>query len=207
MDAAPAARATHRRLRARWTLVAAVALAVAAGARYSGGVEGPPDVERPRLVRAEADAEGLRGASFPATALARSFAGHAGYQAELAGAPASTGPQRLAAAVVCGRWFDAAGVGPSLGRVLGPGDDRLGAPAALVLSEEAWRERFGADPSVLGRAVHLNGRSFTVVGVAAAPRAAGLGSAALGWVSASAWAQVEGGAYVRLERDAEPGTG
>jgi len=36
----------------------------------------------------------------------------------------------------------------------------------VVLSDRIWRRRFQADPGVLGRAVDLNGRPFTVIGVA-----------------------------------------
>ena len=54
---------------------------------------------------------------------------------------------------------------PLLGRALSPADDAAGAPAVAVLSEKLWRERFGGDPRVLGEAVMLDARPFTIVGV------------------------------------------
>ena len=48
----------------------------------------------------------------------------------------------------------------------------------MVLSDRVWRDRFGGDPSIVGRAVNLNGAPYTVVGVMPAgfafPRAAGM---------------------------------
>jgi putative ABC transport system permease protein len=54
---------------------------------------------------------------------------------------------------------------PLLGRTLLPQDGADGAPAAVVLSENLWRTRFGADPDLAGRTITLDRRSFTVVGV------------------------------------------
>lgn len=57
-------------------------------------------------------------------------------------------------------------VAPHAGRLLTPEDDRPGAiEQALVLSAAAWRTRFGADPSALGRHVTLNDVPFVLVGV------------------------------------------
>jgi predicted permease len=59
------------------------------------------------------------------------------------------------------------GVGPALGRVLTALDDRPGtAEAAVVLSHDAWRRHFAGAPDIVGREILLNGRAFTVVGVA-----------------------------------------
>jgi len=77
-------------------------------------------------------------------------------------------PQRAFGQLVSGNYFGVLGVRPAIGRLLGPDDDRArdGAPVA-VLSHTYWRRHFEADPSVVGRALTLNGRAFTVVGVAA----------------------------------------
>ena len=51
----------------------------------------------------------------------------------------------------------------------GPGLDVTGAPsgtAIAVLSDAAWRTRFGADPAIVGRAIRLDDVPFTVAGVA-----------------------------------------
>ena len=57
------------------------------------------------------------------------------------------------------------GVAPILGRSFTAEEDRPKAPLVVVLSEALWRERFGSDPGVIGRALRLNGRSHTIVGV------------------------------------------
>jgi putative ABC transport system permease protein len=60
--------------------------------------------------------------------------------------------------------FDVLGVRPIAGRTFLPSDDRQEINA-VVLSEGFWRNRFGADPSVVGGQIRLDGMPFTVVGV------------------------------------------
>ncbi len=68
--------------------------------------------------------------------------------------------------LVTGDYFPLFDRPPLLGRWLGPDDDRPGAPRVMVLGAPFWRRRFGADPSVVGRTVSLDGRhAYTVVGV------------------------------------------
>ena len=67
---------------------------------------------------------------------------------------------------VSGDYFRTLGVGPALGRVLIPADDEPGAPAVVVLTYGYWQRQFGADPSVVGKTITLNGVPFTVAGVA-----------------------------------------
>ena len=67
---------------------------------------------------------------------------------------------------VSGDYFRALGVGAALGRVLIPADDKAGAPAVVVLTYGYWQRQFGADPSIVGKTLDLNGVPFTVVGVA-----------------------------------------
>jgi putative ABC transport system permease protein len=57
------------------------------------------------------------------------------------------------------------GARPVLGRLLTPRDERPEAPEVAVLSEEIWRDRFGADQGVIGQAVRLDGVPHTVVGI------------------------------------------
>ena len=57
------------------------------------------------------------------------------------------------------------GVEPLMGRTFLPGEDQPGQPAVVVLSEALWERRFGANPSLLGRTVLLNGQSHTVIGI------------------------------------------
>ncbi|MBS2014956.1 MAG: ABC transporter permease [Deltaproteobacteria bacterium] len=71
----------------------------------------------------------------------------------------------VAGAVVSGEFFSMLDVRPSQGRLIGPDDDRVGAPRACVISTELWRRRFASDPSIVGRVVTLDSRQFTIVGV------------------------------------------
>lgn len=79
---------------------------------------------------------------------------------------AGSRPQRVNAARVGARFFELLGVGAQLGRVFAPGDDAQGAPPLAVLSDALWKGRFGSDAGVVGRVVSLDGRPYTVIGVA-----------------------------------------
>ena len=74
-------------------------------------------------------------------------------------------PVRVLTARVEPSLFSVLGVGAAVGRVLESGDSVEGASPVVVLSDGLWRSSFGADPSVLGRPLLVNGQSFTVVGV------------------------------------------
>lgn len=65
-------------------------------------------------------------------------------------------------------FFRVLGVAPALGRDFRPADGEPSetfTPAPLILSHSLWRQRFGADPQVLGRSVELMGAPAIVVGV------------------------------------------
>ena len=75
--------------------------------------------------------------------------------------------ERQSALLVSGNYFRMLGVTAALGRTfaLTEGVELDDAPV-VVLSHGLWQRRFGADPQVVGRSVTVNGRSFTVIGVA-----------------------------------------
>src|SRR5690348_6568192 len=62
-------------------------------------------------------------------------------------------------------FFAVFGVQPALGRTFRAEEDEPGNDGVVVLSDALWRTRFGADSGVVGRAVQLNGRIRTVIGV------------------------------------------
>ena len=62
-------------------------------------------------------------------------------------------------------FFPVLGVAPQMGRAFLPTDDEQGAAPVVVLSDELWRSRFGADPGLIGRSIDLDKRPFTVIGV------------------------------------------
>jgi putative ABC transport system permease protein len=73
-------------------------------------------------------------------------------------------PERLDGRRVSANLFDLLGVRAVLGRTFVPDDDRPGSHVVL-LSYSLWQRRFGSDPSVIGRALALNGESYTVIGI------------------------------------------
>ncbi len=75
--------------------------------------------------------------------------------------------QRVGVATVTVSVLDLLGARASQGRILGPADDRPGAPTAVVLSHGFWQEALGADPSVVGSTLTLNDEPVQVVGVLA----------------------------------------
>jgi predicted permease len=69
--------------------------------------------------------------------------------------------------VVTVNYFNVLGAVPVVGRLFGPDDsDQPGARPVIVLSHRFWTRRFNNDPAIVGRALTLNGRPVTVVGVA-----------------------------------------
>lgn len=61
--------------------------------------------------------------------------------------------------------FSLLGVEPIAGRNLLPADDEANASKVMLISHRLWMQAFGGDPAVIGREVHLDGTSRTVVGV------------------------------------------
>ena len=74
-------------------------------------------------------------------------------------------PERLPMLAVSDGFFEALGVVPALGRTFTAAEMQRGTAEIVMLSHEAWRRRFGADPRVVGRPVPLNGIPHEVIGV------------------------------------------
>lgn len=75
--------------------------------------------------------------------------------------------ERATRQYVSGGMFPAFGLGPALGRLLGPEDDRKpGAHPVAVLSHHYWTSRFGRDRGVLGRKFRTGETLYEIVGVA-----------------------------------------
>ena len=74
-------------------------------------------------------------------------------------------PDRVRSAVVSANYFDLFKVKPLLGRTFVPDDDKLGAPPVLLLSYEYWKNKFGSDPTIVGKTFEMNDKVHTVVGV------------------------------------------
>ncbi len=67
---------------------------------------------------------------------------------------------------VSGNYFTMFGIHASTGRLLIASDDQPNAPLVTVMSYRLWQQDYGSDPSVIGSVFSLNGRPFTVVGIA-----------------------------------------
>jgi predicted permease len=76
-------------------------------------------------------------------------------------------PSSVEAIYVSGSYFPVLGLTPAVGRLLAPSDDEVeGANAVVVLAHEFWQTGFGGDPKVVGQTMIVNGRSYTILGVA-----------------------------------------
>jgi hypothetical protein len=165
------------------TLAALLCLALGIGANtaifsvlYSIVLQSLPYAQAERLVvLQQATADGEYYSSFaPAEYLdlrewsrtVDEIAGHRGMNLSLTGVGT---PERIQGQSVSPNFFRVLGVEPVLGRFFYP-DEEFAATGSrdVVLSYRAWQNRFGADPSVIGRPLSLNGETHIVVGVAPA---------------------------------------
>ena len=79
----------------------------------------------------------------------------------------SSQPRRVFGQMASANYFTLLGVQPVKGRLFLPEED-IGRDAhrVVVLSEPTWTTMFGSDPAIIGKPVILNGRSYTIVGIA-----------------------------------------
>jgi len=73
--------------------------------------------------------------------------------------------ERAEGARVSVNFFRVFGVQPQLGRTFAKDEETVGNDRVIVLSDAYWRRRFGADPTIVGRLLSVNGWQYTVVGV------------------------------------------
>ena len=71
-------------------------------------------------------------------------------------------PAALAGVRVTSDFFNVMGVAPVVGRVFGAEADEPGNGDVAVLSHRLWRDRFAADPAIVGRTIELNDQPYTV---------------------------------------------
>ena len=94
------------------------------------------------------------------------FSGVVCYSNMAPGLRVYAGAERVSGELVSGNYFTALGVKPYIGRLLTPDDDKVpGAERVAVLSYGFWDRRFGADPGIVGKVLHLNNVPMTVIGV------------------------------------------
>ena len=73
--------------------------------------------------------------------------------------------ERIKGRPVSAEFFDVLGVKPLLGRTFRPGEDGPDAPRVAVISEGLWRRRFGADSSLIGQSIAIDGTPREVIGI------------------------------------------
>jgi predicted permease len=100
-------------------------------------------------------------------AQAESFADMAAYANGFVGLTADNRSERILVQFLTGNFFSMLGLQPAAGRFFYPGEgEQSGTEPLLVLGHAYWQKRFGGDPSVIGKGVIVNGKAFTIVGVA-----------------------------------------
>ncbi len=98
-------------------------------------------------------------------------------------------PERLQMEMVSPSYFHLLGVRAAAGRTFVAADGKAGDPVVAVVGEGLWRRRFGADPGLVGRTLHLGKVRVTVVGVVSG-RFRGLTGEAEIWVPVTAAAEL-----------------
>jgi len=73
--------------------------------------------------------------------------------------------ENVGAPRVSANFFSVLGVDPVLGRTFQAGEDQPGGNKVTVLTYAFWQRRFGGDPGIIGKALTINGESYTVIGV------------------------------------------
>jgi len=74
-------------------------------------------------------------------------------------------PESIDGALVSEGFFRALGVEAAIGRTFHPEEHLSGGAKVLVLADDLWRQKFGADPAIVGRTLPFGEQSYTVVGV------------------------------------------
>jgi predicted permease len=111
-----------------------------------------------------------RGASYPDyvdwRAQATSFEDMAAFTNITATLFAADEPERITAELVTPAYFSILDIAAARGRTIRPDEDIVGNPAnVVVLSDGLWKRRFGSDPDVIDKAIKVNTRTVTVIGI------------------------------------------
>ena len=74
-------------------------------------------------------------------------------------------PERVYGQLVSPDYFSVLGMDAQRGRLLSADLNKTGAFPSVVISDRYWRSRLNADPDAIGRTIHLNGQTATIVGI------------------------------------------
>ena len=120
----------------------------------------------------------------------------AGYSGVIATLTGDADAEVLFGELVTGGYFGVLGVAPARGRLLSPADDAPGAGPVVVIGHGLWQRRFGGAPDVVGRSLSLNGRPYTIAGVAPERFTGSLARA----VAADVWVPVSAMRHFRADQ-------
>src|SRR5439155_9461068 len=76
-------------------------------------------------------------------------------------------PERVRGARMTASMMPTLGIAPAIGRGFVTAEDLDDVARVAVLSDGLWRRRFGADPTIVGRSIEIDGSPWTVVGIMA----------------------------------------
>src|SRR5262245_17787119 len=141
--------------------------------------------------------------SFPAYRAVASrsdvFSGAAAFFYTTVNAETDFGTRQSLVEFATSSYFPVLGLSPALGRWIAPQEDAPTAGPVAVVSDHAWRTRFGSDPAIVGRTLRLGGSPVTIVGVGPASyNGFASGVAVDFWLSLSAIGPVQGAFFIQM---------
>jgi predicted permease len=74
-------------------------------------------------------------------------------------------PESVPAGWVSWNFFRVLGIAPALGRDFLASDDRPSSQATVILANAFWKRRFGSDPAIIGKAILLDAKPYSVIGI------------------------------------------
>jgi predicted permease len=94
------------------------------------------------------------------------FIALAGYRGDEYNMTGSGEPERVHTHMISAEFFAILGLTPVVGRNFRAEEDLPGAGPVVILGDELWKRRFASAPDIVGKNITLDGKSYTVVGVA-----------------------------------------
>jgi putative ABC transport system permease protein len=96
----------------------------------------------------------------------RSLSGLLAFHADFATLTGNGKPERIYVETISADYFKVLALKPLLGRFLRTvEEEKPGRTPAIVISYALWQSRFGGDPSIIGKPIHINRKLCTIVGV------------------------------------------
>ena len=161
------------------------------------------DADRVVHVYQDSDEGQPQSSSFPAYRAIASrsdiFSGAAAFFFTTVNAETDFGIRQSLVEFATSSYFPVLGLSPAQGRWIAPQEDIPTAGPVAVVSDHAWRTRFGSDPGIVGRTVRLGGSPVTIVGVGPASyNGFASGVAVDFWLSLSSMRPVLGAFFVQM---------